>query len=70
MFFVPKMSISARWWNVKRRRKCNSIPLWIFCCCFLNGLNAASGAIANIEADDLINELDRPSEYYENFTLP
>lgn len=56
------MSINARWWNAKKRRKCNAIPLWIlYCCCFLNGLNVVSGAFA--EADDLINELDRPSEY-------
>ena len=60
------MSINARWRNVKRRRKCNSI-LWIFyCCCFINGLNLADGAYA--EADDLVNELDRPSEYTFNST--
>ena len=60
------MSINTRWWNVKRRRKCNAIPLWIICCCcFLNGLHIVSGAFT--EADDLVNELDRPSEYKNDF---
>lgn len=63
---ASKMSINTRWWNVKRRRKCNSIPLWIICCCcFFNGLKPAGATYA--EADDLINELDRPSEYEINF---
>jgi hypothetical protein len=38
--------------------------LWIFIICgLLNGVNVAQGNYA--EADDLLNELDRPSEYYE-----
>lgn len=56
------MTLKALYRNVKIRKKCNLIPLWIFChFCFLNGLNVAIAAYS--EADDLINELDRPSEY-------
>lgn len=55
-----------RW---KMRKECGrnafSVTiLWIYIiCCLLNGANVAQGNYA--EADDLLNELDRPSEYYE-----
>lgn len=52
-----------RW---KMRKKCSenvSSILWIFIISyFFSDVNFAQGNYA--EADDLVNELDRPSEYY------
>ena len=57
------MSVDVRWRKARKsRRKSHSIPLWIVgACCLMSGLKVVNGAYT--EADDLVNELDRPSEY-------
>lgn len=43
--------------------------LWLYICCYLcllSGYNINNVNGAYSEADDLINELDRPSEYINN----
>jgi hypothetical protein len=43
------------------RKKCEKVRWILSLCCFLSGLCVAHANYA--EADDLVNELDRPSEY-------
>lgn len=55
------MSINVQW---KMRKKCFTFFSIFSILCFLNEFKITCG-IYN-DADDLVNELDRPSEY-ENF---
>lgn len=49
------------------RKKCAENFLWIFIIsCFFSEVNIAHGNY-HAEADDLVNELDRPSEYFIPF---
>lgn len=66
------MMINKKSSNVQNAyKKCNLISYtskwwWLYCCCYLcllNGINIHVVNGAYSETDDLINELDRPSEY-------